>query len=149
MSIFGIEHRTVGPKETEALAAKLAEQLAPGDVVALFGELGAGKTVFVRGLARALGVRETVHSPTYTLIHEYHGVWPVYHMDWFRLSGPAEVEALDFQDYCERGGITLIEWADRAESLLPARTIRVELDVGHMPEERRIHIRRPPVRSCE
>ncbi len=142
-NIFAMERPSHSAEETEAIAAELAAELAPGDVVALVGDLGAGKTVFARGLARALGVQEPVHSPTFTLIHEYQGRWPVFHVDLYRLAGVAEAESLGLEEYFEAPGVTIIEWADRAASLLPARAIRCEIRAGAGPTERVIRISRP------
>ena len=124
--------QTNSPEETWALAAELAEELGPGSVIALHGDLGAGKTCFIQGLAAALGIDEPITSPTYTLIGEYEGRLPLHHIDLYRLSGPAEALGLGLEEYFELPGITAIEWAERAEGLLPPNLlhIRIEAD-GH------------------
>ena len=105
--------------ETEALGAKLAEILRPGDVVAFFGDLGAGKTAFVRGMAAALGVRETVTSPTYTVVNEYlSGRIPLFHFDLYRLSGPDDLFDIGWEDYLDRGGVCAVEWSERVREVL-------------------------------
>jgi tRNA threonylcarbamoyladenosine biosynthesis protein TsaE len=117
--------RTVGPEETEALGAALAAELRPGDVVLVAGELGAGKTTFVRGAARALGVGEPVTSPTFTIGTRYHGRVPVAHLDLFRLGGDLEAEdpgLLD--DYLTPDAVAFVEWPDAASPELAGRRIR-------------------------
>ncbi len=126
------------------MAGELARALPPGAVVALAGDLGAGKTVFARGVARAFRVREPAHSPTFTLINEYHGERTVYHADLYRVADEREAEAIGLPECFDAGGITLVEWPERAEGLLPARTVRVEIVLGADPDERIIRVRRPP-----
>lgn len=115
--------------ETRALAARLAAELLPGSVVAMYGQLGAGKTCFVTGLARALGVTQPVTSPTFTVINEYAARLPLYHMDLYRIGDPDELWALGFDDYLAPDGITVIEWPERAGDLLPPHTINVTIEV--------------------
>lgn len=117
------------PQDTADLARRLAAGLKPGAVLALYGNLGSGKTCFVRGLAAALNITVPVTSPTFTLIHEYPSDPPLYHMDLYRLSGPDALYTLGLEDYFEGDGITVIEWAEHAEPLLPAHTIRLEFNV--------------------
>jgi tRNA threonylcarbamoyladenosine biosynthesis protein TsaE len=109
------------------LAAELAAELGPGTVMALHGDLGAGKTCFIQGFAAALGIDEPVTSPTYTLIGEYEGRMPLHHIDLYRLSGPAEALGLGLEEYFDINGITAIEWAERAEGLLPADLLHIEI----------------------
>ena len=104
-----------------AFAKELAAQLPPGSVIALDGDLGAGKTTFVKGI-----VGEAT-SPTFTLIHEYPG--PVYHIDLYRLETPAQAVAIGIEDYLDSDGLTIIEWADRIADLLPPTTKRVRINV--------------------
>lgn len=113
--------------QTRRLGARLAEFLEPGDVLALIGDLGSGKTRWVQGVCQGLGVEEPVVSPTFTLVNEYRGRWPVYHIDLYRLANPGEVSTFGLEDYLYGAGITLIEWADRIEDLLPPQYLAVEL----------------------
>jgi tRNA threonylcarbamoyladenosine biosynthesis protein TsaE len=114
---------------TMALARRLAETLSPGAVVALDGDLGTGKTHFVKGLAAGLGIPpETVRSPTFTIVHEYtDGRLPLYHFDAYRIGDPSELEAIGFDEYAYGDGITVIEWAARVADLLPPDTLRLRL----------------------
>lgn len=127
---------TQSAAETRALAGELAAGLRVGDVLALHGELGAGKTCFIQGLAAALGVREAVSSPTYTLVHEYAGRVPLYHLDLYRLRGADEALAMGLDEWLEGDGVTVIEWAERAAEVLPARTRHVYLRHGQQADER-------------
>ena len=113
--------------ETLAIAAEFAATLRPGDVVALTGELGAGKTVFTRGVAAALGISGEVTSPTFVLIHEYRGVIPLYHMDLYRLNNEREILDIGVEDYFYGDGVCLVEWAEKLGGLLPADAIRVTI----------------------
>ncbi|HBA85754.1 MAG TPA: tRNA (adenosine(37)-N6)-threonylcarbamoyltransferase complex ATPase subunit type 1 TsaE [Verrucomicrobia bacterium] len=124
------------PEDTFRIAEELAGQLKPGCVIALHGDLGAGKTCFVQGLARALGVRGPVGSPTFTLINEHYGRLPLYHIDLYRIQGSDEALGLGLDEYLHGQGVTAIEWAERAADLLPAATLHVRITAGNEPEER-------------
>jgi tRNA threonylcarbamoyladenosine biosynthesis protein TsaE len=113
--------------ETRKAAAAMAEVLLPGDVVSLAGELGTGKTAFVQGAARALGVEDPVVSPTFVLVREYRGEMPIYHVDVYRLERLQEVHDLGFEDLLDPAGVVFVEWGDAVEALLPASHIKVEL----------------------
>jgi tRNA threonylcarbamoyladenosine biosynthesis protein TsaE len=118
---------TSSPEETEALAAELAGRLAPGDVVTVSGELGSGKTTFVRGACVALGVRERVTSPTYTIGHRYHGEHgEVSHLDLYRFEGVSAAEWGDLEPYFD-DAITFVEWPEAGEGVLPAPRFTVRL----------------------
>ncbi len=116
-------------EEMERLGAKTASFLGPGDVVILTGELGSGKTVFCRGLGRGLGVLEMITSPSFTLINEYQGKIPFYHLDVYRLDGPADLEELGYEDYFYGEGVAAVEWGDRVRVLLPEEYLEVRLEV--------------------
>ncbi len=115
------------PDETRKAGAALSELLAVGDVVSLTGDLGAGKTAFVQGAARGLGVDAPVTSPTFVLVREYRGRIPVRHVDVYRLERVQEVLDLGFEDLVDHGGVAFIEWGDVIEALLPDTHVRVEL----------------------
>jgi tRNA threonylcarbamoyladenosine biosynthesis protein TsaE len=139
---MGAELTTISPEETEAAGARLGATLKSGDVVALTGELGAGKTVFVQGLARALGVGTAATSPTFVLVNEYRGRVPVHHVDAYRTTSLAELMDLGIEEMMDGDGITVIEWAERVEPLLPARAVRVRI-AGVGDEPRTIVVERP------
>jgi tRNA threonylcarbamoyladenosine biosynthesis protein TsaE len=127
---------TRSPEETEALAAKLAERLEVGDVVTVSGELGTGKTTFVRGACTALGVHERVTSPTFTIGHRYHGDrGEVSHLDLYRFQGVSAAEWGDLEPYFD-DAIAFVEWPEAGEGALPAPRIRVRL--LHIDENRRM-----------
>ena len=114
-------------EDTEKLGEALSRVLRAGDVIAMTGDLGAGKTAFVRGLARGLGIRSRVTSPTYTVVNEYEGTLPLFHFDMYRLSGPDDLYGIGWDDYLRRGGVCAVEWSERAEDLLPEDCIFVDI----------------------
>jgi len=131
------------PEETDAAGQRLGATLAAGDVVALTGELGAGKTVFVQGVVRALGVTTGATSPTFVLVNEYRGRLPVHHVDAYRTVSLAELLDLGLEEMMDGDGVTIIEWAERLEPVLPARAVRVRIaGVGDEPREITIDDRR-------
>ena len=136
---------TASAEETQALAARLERELPDGAVLCLHGELGAGKTCFVQGLARALGVRRPVGSPTFTLINEYRGKRGLAHIDLYRLRGAADAFGLGVEEYLEHfDGIVAIEWAERLGELLPEACWHVRLETGVSGEESRtVTVERP------
>ena len=107
------------PAQTQALGRRLGAALRPGDTLALCGDLGSGKTTFVQGLARELGVRESVTSPTFILVREYRGRMPIYHMDLFRLDRVEDLETIGYDECVAGQGVTLIEWAQKMRDQLP------------------------------
>jgi tRNA threonylcarbamoyladenosine biosynthesis protein TsaE len=125
---------TASPEETEALAARLAARLRAGDVVGVSGELGAGKTTFVRGAARALGVLEPVSSPTYTIGHRYEAATPVAHLDLYRVAGLDSEAWGDLEPYFD-GSIAFVEWPEHGGEWLPPTRAAVTLD--HVDESHR------------
>ncbi|MBW7909130.1 MAG: tRNA (adenosine(37)-N6)-threonylcarbamoyltransferase complex ATPase subunit type 1 TsaE [Kiritimatiellae bacterium] len=138
MSITRITSKSA--QETRSAAAALKPRLKPGVVLALHGDLGAGKTCFVQGLADALGCAEPVTSPTFTLLHEYPGDLPLFHADLYRMDSADEVQRAGILEYLDAGGVLAIEWADRAAALLPAATIHVRISTGDEPTTRFIEI---------
>lgn len=116
---------TQSPGETRALGRELAQTLAPGAILALVGDLGCGKTAFVKGIVDAFGDGEEVTSPTFTLVNEYEGTVPVYHFDVYRLENPSVEECDWMDDYFFADGICLIEWADNIKAVLPEHTLRI------------------------
>jgi len=114
---------------TVALGRRIGAGLKPGDVVAFYGELGAGKTTMIKGVCAGLGVKESVKSPSFVIISEYEGALPVYHVDLYRIEGEAALAGLGLESYLNGDGVCLVEWAERAEGLLPEGTVRVRLTV--------------------
>lgn len=115
-------------EETLRLGERLARELQTGDVVALFGDLGAGKTALIKGIARGLGITQEVTSPTFTLVHEYAGGrLPLFHIDLYRLDSLEQALAIGIEDYLSGPGVTAIEWSEKIESLLPARATRIRI----------------------
>ena len=127
--------------ETQALGQKLASRLAPGDVIAYFGDLGAGKTAFTRGLAQGLGITDPVTSPTYTIVNEYlYGRIPLFHFDMYRLSSSDELIDFGWEDYLSRGGVCAVEWSENVEDALQdAIRVTIEKDADE-PDTRHITI---------
>ncbi len=125
---------TKSPEQTELLGKKLAELLRPGDVIAYYGDLGAGKTAFTRGLAAGLGIREAVTSPTYTIVNEYlSGRMPLFHFDMYRLSSSDELFDIGWEDYLARGGVCAVEWSENvADALTDAISITIEKDPAQL-----------------
>jgi len=119
------------PAETEALGEKFGRAAAPGQIIALSGDLGAGKTQFVRGLARGLGISGRVHSPTFTLVNEYGGGrLKLFHLDLYRLETPAQIISAGIEEFLQPDGVTVMEWAERlTQAELKGRTIFVRLNI--------------------
>ena len=116
--------------ELEYVAKRLADFLLAGDFLALDGELGAGTTTFVQGLAKGLEISEAITSPTFTIIKEYHeGKLPLYHMDVYRLEDPLEMENLGYEEYFYGDGVTVVEWAKLIEDLWPEEYLKMEFSV--------------------
>ena len=134
-----MEYITHSPAETEAIGAALGAKLNPGAVIAYRGDLGAGKTAFTRGLARGLGYREPVTSPTYTIVNEYlGGRLPLFHFDMYRLRSSEDLWDIGWEDYLDRGGVCAVEWSENvADALEDAISITIH-KTGE--ESRRIEI---------
>lgn len=122
------QHTTRGPEETEALGARLAERLGPGDVVVLSGEVGTGKTTLIRGACRALGVEEPITSPTFTLGQRYRGHLPVAHLDLYRLGGMEGEDPALLEDYLTPDAVAFVEWPVAAEAELGRPAFVIHLD---------------------
>ena len=123
-----MKYTTNSPAETEAIGAALGKILPPGSVLAYRGDLGAGKTAFTRGLARGLGCKEIVTSPTYTIVNEYlGGRIPLFHFDMYRLRSSDDLFDIGWEDYLDRGGICAVEWSENvADAMEDAVTITIE-----------------------
>jgi tRNA threonylcarbamoyladenosine biosynthesis protein TsaE len=134
------------PEETQALGERLGARLGPGDVVACIGELGAGKTCFLQGLARGLGVTSAVTSPTFVLVNQYRGRVPVYHVDAYRTGSLTELVDIGIEEMLHGDGVTVVEWADKLRPLLPAGAFVVTIE-GLGDEPRAIRIEAPPGRE--
>ncbi len=109
-------------KETEAIGASFATALAPGAVCAFFGELGSGKTAFIRGMARGLGIDMPVSSPSFNIVNEYPGKIPLFHFDMYRLGSSDELFDIGWEDYLERNGVCAVEWSERVEDVFEPGT---------------------------
>lgn len=123
-----MEYITNSPEETEELGARLAQTLTPGTVLAYQGDLGAGKTAFTRGLARGLGCKETVTSPTYTIVNEYlGGRLPLFHFDMYRLASSDDLWDIGWEDYLDREGVCAVEWSENVQDAMEdAITVTIE-----------------------
>ena len=128
-------------EETWAVAAQLAPELSPGRVIALIGDLGAGKTTFMQGLGFALGVKRPVTSPTFTLSVEYPTPrFKLVHMDLYRLNGPDDLLTIGFPEYLESGAVVAVEWPERAGDLIPSNAIRIHFTLTENSDTRVITI---------
>ena len=128
-------------EETETLGAALAARLPAGSVVAFTGDLGAGKTAFVRGMARGLGVPDRVTSPTFTIVNEYEGgALPLFHFDLYRLGSSDELFDIGWEDYLARGGICAVEWSENVADAIETDAIRVSIRCGAGEDERVITV---------
>ncbi len=137
---------TASPEQTWRIGELLGRALGAGDTICLYGDLGAGKTSFSYGIALGLEVREQyITSPTYTFVNEYEGRVPLYHIDLYRLEDPEELENIGFEEYIDSDGVTVIEWAERAEDELPVERLSVYLtyvdeksrEIGFLAEGKR------------
>ncbi len=127
----GMRLSSNSPEHTLRLGERLGRALEAGSVVALIGELGSGKTLFTQGIAKGLGVGpdEYVSSPSFAIINQYRGRIPVFHVDTYRLRNESEMIALGYEDYFDPAGVTIIEWADKVERLLPEKSIRIRFAI--------------------
>jgi tRNA threonylcarbamoyladenosine biosynthesis protein TsaE len=129
---------TKSPEETIDLGARLAEKLSPGSLLALIGELGSGKTIFAKGVAKGLGVKDYlyVNSASFVVLKEYHGRRDLYHFDVYRLEERDFCDTLDYKKYFYSDGITVVEWADKIEDILPDEYIEVKIEYGEGDERK-------------
>lgn len=127
---------TTSPEETEALGYRLGQKLQGGEVLALFGGLGMGKTAFTRGIAWGLGIASGVSSPTFALVHDYTGRLTVHHFDMYRVDGWDDLYSTGFFDYLDTADVLVIEWSENIEGALPPDAIRITISKGDTEEER-------------
>lgn len=135
--------RTRSARETHEEGKNFASRLKSGDIVALTGELGAGKTIFAQGICVGLRVSNSVISPTFTILNEYKGMFPIFHFDAYRLSGPDDILAIGFEDYLLREGVCIIEWAEKVKKVIPVSAVWVHFYQDHTEEnlrELKIHL---------
>ncbi len=123
-----MRYLTKSESETCALGAELARKLKRGDVVAFYGDLGAGKTAFIRGLVRGLGIEEPVTSPTFTVVNEYPGKLPVFHFDMYRLRDADELFDIGWEGYLAREGVCCVEWSENVPGAFDSGVIRVDIE---------------------
>jgi tRNA threonylcarbamoyladenosine biosynthesis protein TsaE len=135
----GVEIVSTGPVQTAGLGARLATVAEPGHVICLWGELGAGKTVFAKGFGAGLGATETINSPTFILMAEYPARLPLFHLDLYRLEGPVDAIEGGLIDERQANGVVLVEWPDRLGAALPRNRLDVVID-GTGDDERRIRV---------
>ena len=126
-------------EDTEKFAEEFSKKLTGNEIIALYGDLGAGKTSFTRGLARGLEVEQTVSSPTFAIVNEYSGVYPLYHFDMYRIENWDDLESSGFFDYINTG-VIIIEWSENIEGALPSEVIKIYIDKTENDNERIIKV---------
>ncbi len=124
------------PEETEEFGCRLAQRLQGGEVLAMYGGMGMGKTAFTRGLARGLGIEKGVSSPTFALVHEYQGRCRVYHFDMFRVESWEDLYSTGFYDYLDTDAVLVIEWSEHIPQALPEDCVRITIAPGEQENER-------------
>lgn len=137
------EYQTNNEEETRAVAREFAQVLKPGDMVCLYGDLGSGKTTFSQAAIKALGVEEQVTSPTFTIVHEYEGKFPVYHFDVYRVHSEEDLFEIGYEEYFFGNGVCFVEWADFISELLPEKIYKVYLKYTEEDDGRMIRIEYP------
>jgi tRNA threonylcarbamoyladenosine biosynthesis protein TsaE len=115
--------------DTYKIAYKFSEKLKQGDIVLFEGQLGAGKSIFIRGILNGLGVNEVIPSPTFTIVNEYKTKFSIYHFDFYRINDPYELYEIGFEEYIYSGGISLVEWASKAIDLMPDDAVKVDITI--------------------
>ena len=138
--MFEVESHSV--EETMALGRQVAQRLQGGEILALTGELGAGKTVFVKGLAEGLGIKDVITSPTFVLVKTYEGRLVLHHIDFYRLETPADLDSIGIDDYVQSGGVLAIEWAEKFQKELPQPYLQISF-LFEENDHRLIHIKHP------
>ena len=136
-----LKFKTTSPEETLAFGQYLAKVLGPDQVVCLAGDLGAGKTLLVQGLAKALGIEDNVNSPTFTILNVYEADFPVYHFDLYRLDDPGELFDVGFYEYTAAHGLAIIEWPDKFPSELPDEYLWIDVQNTGELNERILQVR--------
>lgn len=136
---------TDSPEQTEKAAEIIAKWLPDQTILAMFGGMGMGKTAFVRGLARGLGIDSDVSSPTFSIVHEYAGSRELYHFDMYRVKNWDDLETTGFYEYQEKSGILAVEWSENIENALPQAAVRAEFSLGSSEGERVIRIQGLPI----
>jgi tRNA threonylcarbamoyladenosine biosynthesis protein TsaE len=121
------EYESYSYEDTQRIAAEFADTLKGGEFIAMYGDLGAGKTAFTQGLAKALGITRYVTSPTFTIVNEYEGRLPLYHFDVYRIADPEEMYEIGYEEYIESGGVCIVEWSELIEELFPDSYIRITI----------------------
>lgn len=136
-----MERYSASEQDTEALGRALVQRLQPGAVVAFTGDLGAGKTAFVRGMAQGLGIPQRVTSPTFTIVNEYEGGrLPLFHFDMYRLGSSEELYEIGWEDYLARDGVCAVEWSEIVADALEEPCIRVDIRQGETENQRKITV---------
>ncbi|MEJ5304363.1 MAG: tRNA (adenosine(37)-N6)-threonylcarbamoyltransferase complex ATPase subunit type 1 TsaE [Ignavibacteria bacterium] len=130
------------PEETFEIAKDFSSELKPGDIVALIGNLGTGKTIFVKGICAGLNAEQNPLSPTFSIINEYNGKYKIYHFDFYRIKNIEELYDIGYEDYFNDESICLIEWADMFPEILPKDTIEVKIELGEIENQRKISIKK-------
>ncbi len=136
-------HISNSPEETHQLAIKFADKLRSGDIVALNGDLGTGKTIFVKGICYGLEAKQNPMSPSFSIVNEYNGKYTIYHFDFYRIKDIEELYDIGVEDYFNGESICLIEWANLFEEILPPEHIKVLIEFGESDIQRKITIERP------
>ncbi len=126
-------------EDTEKFAEEFSKKLTGNEIIALYGDLGAGKTSFTRGLAKGLEIEQTVSSPTFAIVNEYSGVYPLYHFDMYRIENWDDLESIGFFDYINTG-VIIIEWSENIEGALPSEVIKIYIDKTENDNERIIKV---------
>jgi len=125
---------TKSSEETKKLGREISKLVQPGDLLAFYGELGTGKTCFIQGISEGLGIKDYVTSPSFTIINEYQGKIPIYHFDLFRLNDMEEIAELGYEEYFFGVGLTVVEWAEKMETLLPKNYLRIDIKFKNYSE---------------